>query len=178
MMELIETTIKDCVVLVPDRFLDARGSFEELYNEDRYGEALRARGIELPREWRQVNLSSSRRNVVRGLHIAPFAKLVTCVRGEVYDVVVDCRGPSPRSWQWTGTKLSETNRQQVYVPAGCAHGFMALGEDNLVIYQQTATFNPKLERSFHWRDNGLGIEWPPADEYIVSAKDQQAPPLR
>jgi dTDP-4-dehydrorhamnose 3,5-epimerase len=169
-MQIIQTPIRDCVVLVIPRFEDDRGFFEELYNEDRYG-----RAAALDRVWRQANCSRSRRNVVRGLHLAPFAKLVTCLRGEVFDVVVDLRPSSPTYRKWTGWRLSEDNAHQIYVPPDCAHGFMALGEDNLVVYLQTATYNPKGERNLHWRNNDLGIDWPPAVDYIVSARDEQAP---
>jgi dTDP-4-dehydrorhamnose 3,5-epimerase len=172
-MDIISTSIEGCIVLAVKRFEDSRGFFEELYNEDRYEQAAGLR-----RQWRQVNCSRSRRHVVRGLHLAPFAKLVSCLKGEIFDVVVDLRRDSPSYRRWNGWRLSETNNHQVYVPPGCAHGFMALADDNLVVYLQTDTYNPKAERSLFWRDPTIGIEWPAASEYILSDKDLQAPPFQ
>jgi dTDP-4-dehydrorhamnose 3,5-epimerase len=173
-MQLLPTPIHGCFVVALRRFEDERGSFEELYNRQRY----RAQDLPIQDDWQQVNCSRSRRNVVRGIHVAPFAKLVTCLRGRVFDVVVDTRPDSPTFRRWHAEELSDDNARQVYVPPGCGHGFMALDEDNLVVYLQTATYDPTVERTVHWRDPGLAIPWPPAERYVVSARDEQGPGLR
>lgn len=163
-MEAIKTKIKDCVVFSHARYKDERGFFVELYNSASWGIMG---GQEV--HWRQINCSHSRPNVVRGLHIAPFAKLVTCVKGHVWDVVVDMQ-----SLQWVGVDLTSELMNQIYVPPNCAHGFLAL-EESVVVYSQTGTYDPKVETSVNWRDPNIGVTWPVREEYIVSPKDQAAP---
>jgi dTDP-4-dehydrorhamnose 3,5-epimerase len=107
-MDAITTKIKDCVVFSHAKHCDERGFFVELYNAN-------SCGIMGHQDWRQINCSHSRPNVVRGLHIAPFAKLVTCVKGHVWDVVVDMK-----TLQWVGVDLSDREMNQIYVPPNCA----------------------------------------------------------
>jgi dTDP-4-dehydrorhamnose 3,5-epimerase len=172
-MQLLPTPIHGCFVVALRRFPDERGSFEEVYNRQRY----RAQDVPIQDDWQQVNCSRSVRNVVRGIHIAPFAKLVTCLRGRVFDIVVDMRPDSPTYRRWHAEELSDENARQIYVPPACGHGFMGLDEDNLVVYLQTATYDPAVERTIHWRDPRLAIPWPAAERYVVSARDEQAPGL-
>lgn len=145
----------------------------ELYREDRYREL----GIELP--FVQDNFSVSKRHVLRGLHFQieqPQGKLVTVLRGAVLDVVVDLRRSSPTFGEFDSFELSEENRRQLYVPPGFAHGFLALAEENVVMYKCTDLYSPKHERTLIWNDPALGIEWP-TNEPIVSAKDALGLPL-
>jgi len=169
-MKIRKTRVQDCLVFVMQHYPDERGYFEELYSEKRHHKV-----VGLPRIWRQVNCSVSVAHVVRGLHIVPFPKLVTCLKGRIFDVVVDMREESHSYLKWYGTELSEDNKKQMYVPAHCAHGFMALEEENLVVYQQTRTYNPKRERAIHWQDPTLAVDWPHAERYIVSENDKNAP---
>jgi dTDP-4-dehydrorhamnose 3,5-epimerase len=168
-MKILTTPIAGCQVIVMDRHPDSRGSFVELYNESRYHKG------ELARDWKQINCSHSRKNVVRGIHIVPFAKLVTCIKGRVFDVVVDMRPSSPTYLRWFADYLSEENAAQVYVPPHCGHAFMAMEPDSILVYAQDAEYDPAVETSVHWRDETIGIAWPYADEYLVSPKDQGAP---
>jgi dTDP-4-dehydrorhamnose 3,5-epimerase len=168
-MKILPTPIAGCHVIHMDRYPDSRGSFVELFNERRYQES------ELAGPWKQLNCSHSRKNVVRGIHIVPFAKLVTCVKGRVFDVVVDMRPSSATYLRWFGEYLSEENAVQVHVPSHCGHAFMAVEPDSIVVYAQDAEYDPAAETSVHWRDETIGIAWPDADEYLVSAKDQAAP---
>jgi dTDP-4-dehydrorhamnose 3,5-epimerase len=171
-MRILTTPIAGCQVIQMDRQPDFRGSFVELFNERRYQQS----GLAWP--WQQLNCSHSRKNVVRGIHIVPFAKLVTCVKGRVFDVVVDMRPASATYLRWVGEYLSEENAGQVHVPSHCGHAFMAMEPDSIVIYAQDAEYDPAVETSVHWRDETIGITWPDADEYIVSSKDQVAPKVQ
>jgi dTDP-4-dehydrorhamnose 3,5-epimerase len=167
-MELMPTPIADCCVLVLDRYADSRGVLTELFRGSRYA------GHGLPTAWTQINCSTSAKNVVRGIHIAPFAKLVACVQGRIFDVIVDVRPGSASYRRWVGEELSPTNGRQLYIPPGCGHAFMALEEQSTVVYAQTGEYNPAVERTINWRDPQLGITWPVADKYILSPRDRDS----
>lgn len=149
-----------------DRYDDPRGYFQEVFSTARYEETMF--------HVSQVNVSCSHMNVVRGMHIAPFAKLCTCIRGSLFDVVADVRRGSPTFGQWYGVWLTEHNRKQLYVPPGCAHGIFVAENDTLLMYAQNGLYDPKVEKTVHWRDETLAIVWPEAEDYIVSDKDKLA----
>lgn len=161
-----QTKINDCFIIKPQTYPDHRGVFFEVYNKAGFGIA--------DVEWQQMNCSASHLGVVRGIHIVPFAKLVTCVHGYVWDVVVDMRKDSPTYLTWVGIDLQASKPTQVYVPPGCGHGFMAF-EPSVVVYAQTGVYDPKLESSVNWRDPKINVDWPYSYEYIVSPKDSEAP---
>ena len=160
----MKTDIQDCFLFVTPKHTDERGYFVELYNQSKYN-------LE---EWRQLNYSFSHKGVVRGMHITPFAKLVSCVKGRIFDVVIDPRPESPTYLKWTGHELSPENGNQLLVPPFCGHGFMALDEA-LVVYQQDQCYNPTVESSIHWQDPTFAVKWPKCKDCIVSAKDIVAP---
>ncbi len=127
----------------------------------------------------QTSLSRSFKNVVRGLHYQlerPQAKLVSVVRGAIYDVVVDVRRSSETFGKWIAYELSEENRNQLFIPYGYAHGFCALTEVADVLYHLSDYFAPGTEGGVLWNDPTLGIEWPVQDP-IVSQKDASFRPL-
>lgn len=155
---------------------DERGSFYESYNEEVF-EAWVGREVRFV----QDNHSTSARGVLRGLHYqlppAAQAKLVRVTRGEVFDVAVDIRRSSPSFGQWRGFELSESNRNQLWIPEGYAHGFLALSEAE-VQYKTTAPYASGLDRAIHWDDPKIGIEWPlGSDTPRLSTKDSSAPTL-
>ena len=155
-------------------FGDDRGFFMETWNGRRYEEAG------LPARFVQDNLSFSARGVLRGLHFQnPNAqgKLVSVLRGEVFDVAVDVRVGSPTYGRWVGAYLSADNKRQLYVPEGFAHGFVVTSEDALFSYKCTDYYDPETERSVLWNDPDIGIEWP-LDVPTLSKKDEAALPLR
>ena len=154
-------------VVESDRHEDDRGWFQELYSTAKAYPHL------IGRE-RQINMSSSKAGVVRGMHVAPFAKLCTCVRGCVYDVVADLRQNSATYLNWYGIWLNEDDNKQLFVPSGCAHGFFSSRDDTLFMYLQDGTYNPAVETQVNWRDPKIGIKWPHAQEYLLSAKDKYA----
>lgn len=163
------------VILVEPRiFPDDRGYFTETYHARKYSEAG------LLHAFVQDNLSFSSRNVMRGLHYqrrSPQGKLVYVVQGEVFDVAVDIRRGSPTFGQWEGYRLSDQNHHQLYVPEGCAHGFVVLSDQAVVMYKCTELYDPKDDCGLLWNDPDIGIEWPVSNP-ILSGKDAVLPRLR
>ncbi len=171
-MKFAETAIPGVFVVEPSVFWDQRGFFYEWYRKDLFA----AQGIGT--EFVQDNHSCSSRATLRGLHFqaAPFAqaKLVRVTRGEAFDVVVDVRKDSPTFGKHVTETLNPENKKMLYVPAGFAHGFLALKEDTEFEYKVSAPYSPTHERGIAWNDASLGIRWPQLDEpYRVSAKDSQ-----
>lgn len=166
-MKVLETSVGDVKLVVPDVFKDDRGFFKETFSEERY----RQHGIAGP--FVQDNVSFSLQNVLRGMHYdLRMAKLVQALFGRVFDVVVDMREGSPTYKQWDGFELTAENHYQVYIPPGVAHGFLTLSEKAIVMYKQTAMYDPAKERALSWRDPSVNIEWPLASaQPILSAKD-------
>lgn len=167
MLQTRQTKFPDVLIVVPDVFHDDRGYFKEAFSDQKYAQL----GITGP--FVQDNLSVSRKGVLRGMHYDfRMAKLVQCLKGSVFDAVVDMREGSPTYKQWNGVELSGENHLQLYVPAGFAHGFYVLSESAEVLYKQTALYDPGRERAISWRDPSVGIVWPLEDEApILSAKD-------
>ena len=128
----------------------------------------------------QDNMSSSTKNILRGLHyqLDPLAqgKLVRVVLGEVFDVAVDIRKGSPWFGKWVGQKLSAENGKSMYVPTGFAHGFCVLSDSAVFHYKCTNYYSKENERGLLWNDPEVGIEWPVSEEEVVlSDKDKKAP---
>jgi dTDP-4-dehydrorhamnose 3,5-epimerase len=156
-----------------DVYTDDRGDFRELWNAERY----REHGLDV--SFVQDNLSRSSEGVLRGLHFQnphPQGKLITVLRGEVYDVVVDVRPGSDTFSEWYGTTLSADDGRQLYVPEGFAHGFVVTRGPALFHYKCTDVYVPNADRSIRWNDPALAIDWPVRDP-ILSDKDADAPVL-
>lgn len=169
-MEFVETKIKDVKLITPQVFGDERGFFYETYRENLFTE----NGI--PYRFFQDNLSGSKKGVLRGLHYQikhPQGKLMRIQSGEVFDVAVDIRKSSPTFGQWVGFVLSSKNRQELWVPAGFAHGFFVLSEWAEIVYKATDYYAPEFERCILWNDPDLKIDWPLEQNQIpvISAKD-------
>jgi dTDP-4-dehydrorhamnose 3,5-epimerase len=175
-MQVKPTNLPGVLTLEPALFADDRGFFTEQFNARVFAKATGFRGTFV-----QDNLSRSMRGVVRGLHYQlkqPQSKLVTCLRGEIFDVAVDLRRGSPHFGQWTGFILSEANHQQAWIPPGFGHGFVALSDVAEVFYKVDAFRYAPGERSILWNDPEIGIDWPLAGtEARLSPKDEQAPRL-
>jgi dTDP-4-dehydrorhamnose 3,5-epimerase len=126
----------------------------------------------------QDNHSRSRRGIVRGMHFQPGqAKLVRCVRGAIFDVLVDIRLGSPRFGEWEGFRLDDVDHHQLYIPDGFAHGFCVLSELADVTYKISSYYDPEAEMGFAFDDPEVGIEWPADGELISSERDRAAPTL-
>jgi dTDP-4-dehydrorhamnose 3,5-epimerase len=170
MIRVIDTDFPDAKIYIPDVFEDPRGYFKETYSSDKYAAAG------MHDLWVQDSVSRSKRHVIRGMHYdMRMAKLVQVLQGRIFDVIVDARPESPTYRKWQGFELSAANHHQLYVPRGFAHGFLALGDDNIVHYKMTALFDPSQERIMSWRDPRVGIRWPLDGEPILSRKDAAAP---
>lgn len=173
-MEIVETPIKDLIVVRPDVFADSRGYFTELYNENRY----RAYGID--NNFVQDNLSRSSYGVVRGLHLqkgeSAQAKLVKVIVGKVWDVAVDLRQGSSTYGEWFGVELSDENHLQFLIPRGFAHGFSVLRPTAIFSYKCDNLYNKQAEGGIIYNDPTLAIDWKvPVDKMIVSDKDLLLP---
>jgi dTDP-4-dehydrorhamnose 3,5-epimerase len=176
MLDVRPAGLPGVVEIRPVKAGDERGFFSETWSAQAMAEA----GMELV--FVQDNHSRSAAQVLRGLHyqLPPFAqdKLVRVSRGAVFDVAVDIRKDSPTFGRWTSAVLSAEHWNQLLIPRGLAHGFLALAEGTEVQYKVTAPYRPELERSIRFDDPAIGIEWPvPAAEILLSAKDRAAPPL-
>lgn len=174
-MRVLPTTLPGLVLVEPPVFADARGYFYESWNAARHAAA----GIAGP--FVQDNVSYSTRGVVRGLHFqrAPRAqgKLVSVLRGAVFDVAVDLRTGSPTFGRWEGVELTADNRRQLYVPPGFAHGFAVLSDDALVAYKCTEYYDPSSEVTVRWDDPAIAVRWPSVAPARLSARDAAAPLL-
>lgn len=173
-MEIEQLPLRGALLLTPCIFADERGYFEETYSLDRY----RRCGIE--ETFVQDNVSLSRRDVLRGLHADPaMAKLVYVLRGAIYDAIVDVRPESVTYLRCFTARLSAAQGRQLFVPRGFLHGFLALEDETLVGYKQSAPYQPRTELSVAWNDPDLAIEWPLAGRQpILSARDAASPTLR
>lgn len=176
-MHVFETNLSGVKRVQTRCFEDQRGFFSETYNVRQFAD----HGIDA--DFVQDNHSfSRRRGTIRGLHfqIPPHAqaKLVRVLRGAIYDVAVDLRTVSPTYGRSVSVELSAENREQLFIPAGFAHGFCTLEDDTEVLYKVDAYYAPDCERGLLWNDPALNIDWP-VDEAkaILSDKDRTYPPL-
>jgi dTDP-4-dehydrorhamnose 3,5-epimerase len=158
-MNVIQTPIRDLLILEPRVHGDSRGWFTESYNQRTFEAAV---GSVV--HFVQDNHSFSRRGVLRGLHYqtAPHAqaKLVRVVRGAVWDVAVDLRQSSATFGKWHGIELTEQNQRQFWIPSGFAHGFVVLSETADFLYKTSAFYAPECDRVIAWNDAQLGVAWP------------------
>ena len=175
MMKIRPLGIEGAWEINPPVHRDTRGAFLEWYRHDRLAET-----VGQPLELAQANLSVSVQGVVRGIHFTDVppgqAKYVTCVRGAVWDVIVDVRRGSPTFGRWEPVRLDDTERRAVYLAAGLGHGFCALTGEATVAYLCSTVYQPSAERAVHPLDESLGITWPAA-EPILSERDAAAPRL-
>jgi len=172
-MKVSQTKLPGVLIFEPQVFGDDRGFFIETFNYIRYAEAG------LDRKFLQDNHSRSSRSVLRGLHYQlnnPQGKLVSVVRGEIFDVAVDIRRGSPTFAQWVGATLSEKDHRQLFVPEGFAHGFCVLSEIADVNYKCTNVFTPGDDFGILFSDETIGIDWPIKNP-ILSPKDSKNPLL-
>lgn len=165
-----DISISGARLFIPDVYNDDRGFFKETYQSAKY------RALGLFDEFVQDSVSFSKKNVLRGLHGDPeMSKLVTVLNGAIWDVVVDVRAGSPTYGSWEAVDLSAANHRQLYIPKGCAHGFLALTDDVVFAYKHSALYDPQREFAYRWNSPALAITWPLTTPPIMSPKDQSAP---
>jgi dTDP-4-dehydrorhamnose 3,5-epimerase len=169
-----ETGLKGSYVIEIDRIEDERGFFARTFCKDEFAK----HGI----DFSCVQSSTSynrKKGTLRGLHYqcAPFeeSKIVSCIRGSVFDVIVDIRSDSPTYKKWFAKELSAENHLMLFVPKGFAHGFQTLSKDAEILYLMSEYFQPKYSQGMRWNDPQLGIQWPKVKQRIISRKDYQLP---
>jgi dTDP-4-dehydrorhamnose 3,5-epimerase len=172
-MRFIETPLKGAYIVESDAFVDERGLFARLFCSKEFAEiGFDARIV-------QINYSlTRRRGTVRGIHyqLPPVceAKLIRCVQGKVFDVMVDLRMGSLTLMHWFGIELSEENMRMVFIPQGFAHGFQSLTDNAALIYHHSEFYSPGHERGLRYDDPAMSIQWP-LSVNIVSPKDRSYP---
>lgn len=168
--------IKDVILVEPKVFGDARGFFMETYKKSDFF----ANGIDV--EFNQDNHSKSTKGVLRGLHFqkAPHAqaKLVRCSKGRIYDVAVDIRKGSSTFGKYVKVELSEENKRMLFIPAGFAHGFVALSDEVELLYKASGEYCPEADCGIIWNDSDINIDWNIDFEPILSEKDKAQKTLR
>jgi dTDP-4-dehydrorhamnose 3,5-epimerase len=169
-MIFAETKLKGSYIVTLEPKGDERGWFARTYCKQEFEK------IDHHKEWVQMNHSfSSQKGTVRGLHFqcAPHReiKMVRCISGIVYDVIVDIRENSPTFLQWIGVELSATNKKMIYIPEGFAHGFQTLTDNCELIYHHTEFYNNSSEGGLNVLDPMIDIKWP-TDITVISERDQ------
>ncbi len=167
--------IPDVILVEPKVFPDNRGFFFESFKASDFEKAG------LPTQFVQDNFSFSKKDVIRGLHYQknPKAqgKLVSVLKGSVWDVAVDIRRKSPTFLKWVAVELNDQNHAMLYIPPGFAHGFISLTEDVHLLYKCTNEYDPQADAGVRWNDPDIAIPWPAANP-IVSTKDAVLPFLQ
>jgi dTDP-4-dehydrorhamnose 3,5-epimerase len=171
-----ETPLKGAWLVTPEPALDERGGFARLF----CAETFAARGLVSTLD--QISISYNRRaGTLRGLHLQrpphAEAKLVRVTAGTIFDVAVDLRAGSPTFGQWFGVVLDASQRQQLYIPAGFAHGFQSLSDGAEVLYLISTAYAPESQDGVRWDDPAIGVAWPDPEGAILSDRDRASPPL-
>lgn len=165
-----ETPLKGAYVIELEKRGDERGFFARFFCKNEFEEH------NLDNTIVQINNSLSKdKGTLRGLHYqnAPYAetKIVRCINGSLFDVIVDVRDSSSTFGKWFGVELSAKNRKSLFVPKGFAHGFLTLEENTEAFYLVSAFYAPDYEKGVRWNDPAIGIEWP-FDPIVISKKDK------
>jgi len=159
-----KTKFKDLIVINKDKFKDNRGYFQEIYKENR-----------IKRKFPFVVMSYSKKNVLRGLHIQrkkPQGKIVSVLKGQIYDVALDLRKNSSTFGKVFKCILSAKNSKSIFIPPGFAHGFITMDKENIVIYSCTKYRDKKSETTIIYNDKNVNIKWP-SKKMIISSKDKK-----
>jgi len=170
------TRLEDAYLIDVERRADERGFLARTFCEQEFTD----HGLPM-RIVQSSTIHSLRRHTLRGLHYqeAPHReiKLVRCTRGSIFLVMVDLRPDSSTRNNWLGVELTDRNERLAYVPEGFAQGYQTLGDDTEVLYQMSHRYVPEAARGVRWDDLALGIEWPPAEERLISERDRAWPDL-
>jgi dTDP-4-dehydrorhamnose 3,5-epimerase len=170
-MKFHETKLKGSYTIQYEPFHDERGYFERTFCKKEFEDhGLDSTVI-------QCNASYNKhKGTLRGMHYqtAPFqeVKLVRCIAGSIYDVIIDLRPGSPTYCQWFATELTSTNGRAIYIPGGFAHGFQTLEDNSMVLYNMSSFYSPEHARGVRWNDPAFNIQWPHNDP-IISQKDRE-----
>ncbi len=172
-MEFNNTDIPDCYLITPFSHSDDRGDFVKFYNADAYAKN------DLNFEIREIYYSTSKKNVFRGFHFqvppSDHTKIVNCFTGSIVDFVLDLRVKSLAYGKCISLNLSAENKHAVYIPKGCAHGFLSLEDNTIVSYLQETVYDPKADSGILWSSVDIPYE---INEPIISDRDQEFPSLQ
>ena len=172
-MKFIETPLKGAYIIELDKRGDERGFFARTFCKKEFVD------VGLNNEIAQINNSlSADKGTLRGMHyqLHPKAedKIIRCISGEIFDVIIDLRQDSQTYCKWYGIELNSENRKMIYIPQGFAHGFISLKENTEIFYLVTEFYSPELERGIRWNDPKFNIHWP-IEPHIISDKDNNHP---
>jgi dTDP-4-dehydrorhamnose 3,5-epimerase len=172
-MIFTETRLKGAFVIEPEKVEDKRGFFARTWCQHEFAN----RGLNPCIAQCSISFNL-KRGTLRGMHyqVAPYeeAKVVRCISGAIYDVIIDLRPQSPTFTEWLAVELNAENRRMLYVPEGFAHGFQTLEDNTEIFYQISEFYAPEYARGVRWDDSAFGIQWPLADRPI-SIRDQTFP---
>ncbi len=169
-MKFIPLSLSGAYLIEMEEIKDERGSFSRQFCQKEFQE----KNLEL--DIKQCNISRNyKKGTLRGMHFQkePYAeiKLVSCMKGAIFDVLVDLRKDSPTYLHWEGYELSESNNRMLYIPRNFAHGFQTLVDNTLVYYQMGDFFNPKYASGIRWNDPKINILWPDEKHRIINERD-------
>ena len=176
-MNIQKTAVDGACLLEFQAYEDERGYFTRAFCAKEFAKAG------LPLKIVQANLAGSvTKGTLRGMHyqVAPYeeAKLIRCIRGSIFDVVVDIRPASATYGSWFGAELNAENRLMMFVPNGCAHGYLTLANDSEVYYLVSEFYESSAERGIRWNDPTFNVQWPITEELILSDKDRAWPDFK
>jgi dTDP-4-dehydrorhamnose 3,5-epimerase len=168
-MKFYETELKGAYIIELEKFEDERGFFTRVWDK----KIMQDQGLKS--DLVQMSFSfSKKKGTLRGMHFQkePFreVKIVKCIQGKIFDVIIDLRVESKTYKKWIGVELSADKQKMIYVPEGFAHGFQTLEENTHVLYQMSNWFSPEHEKGIRWDDKDFNIKWPITD-LIISKKD-------
>ena len=173
-MKFTETELKDAYIIDIEKHEDERGFFARIFCEREFTEKR------LNAKHAQSSISFNQKSgTLRGMHfqIPPFSeiKLVRCIRGAIFDVVIDLRKNSDTFAKWISVELTQENRKTLYIPKGFAHGFLTLKDNTEVFYQMSEYYRPEAARGIRFNDPAFDIKWPIHDKPLISEKDKNWP---
>lgn len=173
-MKFSATPIEGAYVIEREPFVDERGYFARFYCEKEFREA----GIAA--DFKQINICKNNQQwTLRGLHFQDdeYAedKVVSCVRGKIFDVCVDVRPDSATFCKYVACELSEENGKMLYIPKGCAHGYVTLETECQLIYLMSEFYVPAAAKGYRYDDPAFSIDWPGEGDFIISDKDKALP---
>ena len=169
-MKFVETSLKGSYIIELEKLEDERGFFTRMWDEEIFqNKKLNSRLV-------QISLSSNKKKgTLRGMHFQekPFeeTKIVRCVKGKIFDVIIDLRSNSKTYKKWISIELNSNDLKMIYIPEGFAHGFQTLEDNTEVMYQMSNWFSPEHAKGIRWNDQEFNIKWP-INEPIISKKDQ------
>jgi len=173
-MKFTQTKLKGAYIIDLNKLEDDRGFFARAWCQNEF----KAQG--LSENIVQANVAfNKQKGILRGMHRqihpAEEVKVVRCVRGAIFDAIVDLREDSKTFKQWIGVELTADNHKALYVPEGFAHGYLTLENNSEVFYQVSQFYSPEHEKGVRWNDPAFGIVWPKMEQYLISEKDQAWP---